>query len=120
MYRYAKGVAEIMKQIFDLTATPDLETPDYTVLRRFASYEVREYEPFLVVGLCTSWIQLCRIARKRLLSTLEPIKWGKTGFKPLVFQNATCIATSWRRREPRRLRRAGATRGARSVGLVPS
>ena len=34
--------------MFDFTATPDLETPAYTVLRRFASYEVREYQPFLV------------------------------------------------------------------------
>lgn len=43
-----EGVVEIMRQIFDVTATPDLETPKYAVLRRFASYEVREYEPFLV------------------------------------------------------------------------
>ena len=43
-----------MKQIFDLTATPDLETPEYTVLRRFASYEVREYEPFLVAETRTA------------------------------------------------------------------
>lgn len=49
-----EGVAEIMKQIFDLTATPDLETPRYTVLRRFASYEVREYEPFLVAETRTA------------------------------------------------------------------
>jgi len=45
-----EGVTEILKQIFDLTATPDLETPNYAVLRRFASYEVREYEPFMVAG----------------------------------------------------------------------
>jgi hypothetical protein len=36
------------RRLFDFTATPDLETPAYTVLRRFASYEVREYQPFLV------------------------------------------------------------------------
>ena len=49
-----EGVAEILKQIFDLTATPDLETPNYTVLRRYASYEVREYQPFLVAETRTT------------------------------------------------------------------
>lgn len=42
------GVAEVLRQIFDFTLQPDLETPEYVVLRRYADYEVREYEPFLV------------------------------------------------------------------------
>jgi hypothetical protein len=29
--------------------TPDLETPKYRVLKRTAVYQVREYEPFIVV-----------------------------------------------------------------------
>jgi hypothetical protein len=43
-----QGVAEVLRQIFDITKQPDLETPDYLVLRRYAEYEVRRYEPFLV------------------------------------------------------------------------
>jgi hypothetical protein len=47
------GVAEVLRQVFDLTKAPDIETPRYAVLRRFASYEVREYEPFLVAETST-------------------------------------------------------------------
>ena len=36
-----QGVAEVLRQIFDITKQPDLETPDYLVLRRYAEYEVR-------------------------------------------------------------------------------
>jgi hypothetical protein len=35
-------------QVLDLSQTPDLETPRYTVLRAARDYEIRRYEPFVV------------------------------------------------------------------------
>ncbi len=35
-------------QVLDLSLTPNLETPQYTVLRVTNDYEVRRYEPFVV------------------------------------------------------------------------
>lgn len=35
-------------QVLDLSQTPDLETPQYTVLRVTKDYEIRRYEPFVV------------------------------------------------------------------------
>lgn len=51
-----EGVVEVLKQIFveGITKQPDLETPEYLVLRRYAEYEVRKYEPFLVAETRTS------------------------------------------------------------------
>ena len=43
-----EGVAEVLKQIFDFSQTPALETPGYTVMKKFADYEVREYDSYLV------------------------------------------------------------------------
>lgn len=43
-----EGVAEVVKQIFDFSQTPALETPGYTVMKKFADYEVRKYDSYLV------------------------------------------------------------------------
>lgn len=52
--RSPEGVREVFQQIFDFTKQPDLETPRYQVLRRYAAYEVREYLPFLVAETRTA------------------------------------------------------------------
>ena len=52
--RSPEGVREVFTQIFDFTKQPDLETPTYQVLRRFADYEIREYRPFLVAETRTA------------------------------------------------------------------
>ena len=43
-----EGVAEVLKQIFDFTQTPTLDTPGYVVLKKMRDYEVRRYDPYLV------------------------------------------------------------------------
>lgn len=35
-------------QVFDFRQTPSIETPDYQVLKKASTYEVRRYDPFLV------------------------------------------------------------------------
>ena len=45
-----EGVAEVLKQIFDFTQTPELDTPGYVVLKKQRDYEVRRYEPYLVAS----------------------------------------------------------------------
>lgn len=45
-----EGVAEVLKQIFDFTQTPELDTPGYVVLKKRRDYEVRRYEPYLVAS----------------------------------------------------------------------
>ena len=49
-YLSPEGVAEVMKQIFDFSQTPDLDTPGYTVLKKFSDYEVRRYDSYLVAA----------------------------------------------------------------------
>jgi hypothetical protein len=38
----------VTHQVLDMSQTPDLESPQYTVLRVTKDYEVRRYEPFTV------------------------------------------------------------------------
>eukprot|EP00210_Caulerpa_lentillifera_P001902 g1829.t1 len=38
----------VFRQLLDLSRTPDLETPEYMVLKKTRFYEVRKYNPFLV------------------------------------------------------------------------
>eukprot|EP00958_Prasinococcus_capsulatus_P027262 scaffold5337_cov411-Prasinococcus_capsulatus_cf.AAC.9 len=47
-YFSVEALQDLVKQLFQIYATPDLETPKYTVLQRNAEFEVRQYEPFLV------------------------------------------------------------------------
>ncbi|XP_074281031.1 uncharacterized protein LOC141605975 [Silene latifolia] len=47
-YFSLEGLWEVFKQL-RIYKTPDLETPKYQILRRAADYEVRKYEPFIVV-----------------------------------------------------------------------
>eukprot|EP00667_Euglena_gracilis_P009237 EG_transcript_9377 len=47
-YLSLEAVQDLMQQLFRVYATPDLKTPDYEVLRRAASYEVRQYKPYIV------------------------------------------------------------------------
>ncbi|EOA22819.1 hypothetical protein CARUB_v10003537mg [Capsella rubella] len=43
-----EGLVDVFKQL-RIYKTPDLETPKYQILKRTANYEVRKYEPFIVV-----------------------------------------------------------------------
>lgn len=43
-----EAMAQVFRQLLDITRTPNLETPNYKVLKKYKSYEVREYQPFLV------------------------------------------------------------------------
>ncbi|KAL8488454.1 hypothetical protein ACS0TY_024649 [Phlomoides rotata] len=43
-----EGLLDMFKQLRPYK-TPDLETPKYQILKRAATYEVRKYEPFIVV-----------------------------------------------------------------------
>lgn len=43
-----EGLIDVFKQL-RIYKTPDLETPKYQILKRTADYEVRKYEPFIVV-----------------------------------------------------------------------
>nr|ABK24599.1 unknown [Picea sitchensis] len=43
-----EGLIDVLKQL-RIYKTPDLETPKYQILKRTADYEVRKYEPFIVV-----------------------------------------------------------------------
>ncbi|KAI5074360.1 hypothetical protein GOP47_0010321 [Adiantum capillus-veneris] len=47
-YFSLEGVTDVLKQLW-YYKTPDLETPKYNVLKRANVYEVRKYEPFIVV-----------------------------------------------------------------------
>ncbi|GAB2300373.1 hypothetical protein Dimus_034414 [Dionaea muscipula] len=47
-YFSVEGLLDIFKQL-RIYKTPDLETPEYQILKRAADYEVRKYSPFVVV-----------------------------------------------------------------------
>ncbi|PKI46248.1 hypothetical protein CRG98_033375 [Punica granatum] len=47
-YFSSEGLWDVFKQL-RIYKTPDLETPKYQILKRTANYEVRKYEPFIVV-----------------------------------------------------------------------
>lgn len=47
-YFSLEGVVDLVKQL-RYYKTPDLETPKYMVLKRTSLYEIRNYEPFIVV-----------------------------------------------------------------------
>ncbi|CAD7700127.1 unnamed protein product [Ostreobium quekettii] len=43
-----EGFAHVLRQVFNLTRAPDLETPEFKVLKKKQAYEIREYPSFLV------------------------------------------------------------------------
>lgn len=43
-----EGLQHVLRMMGSLKTTPDLETPDYTILKSFKEYEIRKYAPFLV------------------------------------------------------------------------
>ncbi|KAF5178678.1 Soul heme-binding family protein [Thalictrum thalictroides] len=47
-YFSLEGLLDVVKQL-RIYKTPDLESPEYQILKRTASYEVRKYLPFVVV-----------------------------------------------------------------------
>jgi len=47
-YFSSEGLLDVFKQL-RIYKTPDIETPNYLILKRTAHYEVRSYAPFLVV-----------------------------------------------------------------------
>lgn len=47
-YFSSEGLWDVFKQL-RIYKTPDIETPNYLILKRTAHYEVRSYAPFLVV-----------------------------------------------------------------------
>ncbi|XP_075509854.1 uncharacterized protein LOC142546177 [Primulina tabacum] len=52
-YFSVEGLLEVLKQL-RFYKIPDLETPKYQILKRTANYEVRKYEPFIVVETDTN------------------------------------------------------------------
>ncbi|CAI9100229.1 OLC1v1037180C1 [Oldenlandia corymbosa var. corymbosa] len=47
-YFSLEGLLDVIKQL-RIYKTPDLESPKYQILKRTATYEVRQYDPFIVV-----------------------------------------------------------------------
>ncbi|KAJ8637671.1 hypothetical protein MRB53_011938 [Persea americana] len=47
-YFSLEGLRDVIRQL-RIYKTPDLESPKYQILKRTASYEVRKYDPFVVV-----------------------------------------------------------------------
>lgn len=47
-YFSVEGLLDVFKQL-RIYKTPELESPKYQVLKRTANYEVRQYDPFIVV-----------------------------------------------------------------------
>lgn len=47
-YFSLEGLQDLIRQLTQFYRTPDLETPAYTVLRRFKDYEIRLYKSFKV------------------------------------------------------------------------
>ncbi|GAA0156278.1 hypothetical protein LIER_13807 [Lithospermum erythrorhizon] len=47
-YFSVEGLLDVFKQL-RIYKTPDLESPNYQILKRTATYEVRKYDPFIVV-----------------------------------------------------------------------
>ncbi|XP_022870120.1 uncharacterized protein LOC111389430, partial [Olea europaea var. sylvestris] len=47
-YFSVEGLLDVVKQL-RIYKTPEMETPKYQILKRTANYEVRKYEPFIVV-----------------------------------------------------------------------
>ncbi|MED6132605.1 hypothetical protein PIB30_020615 [Stylosanthes scabra] len=47
-YFSLEGLLDVVKQL-RIYKTPDLETPKYQILKRTANYEVRQYNPFIIV-----------------------------------------------------------------------
>nr|XP_043623657.1 uncharacterized protein LOC122595370 [Erigeron canadensis] len=47
-YFSSEGLVDLVKQL-RIYKTPDLETPKYQILKRTANYEVRKYNPFIIV-----------------------------------------------------------------------
>ncbi|EFJ51522.1 hypothetical protein VOLCADRAFT_57138 [Volvox carteri f. nagariensis] len=46
-----EGFIDFFKQLLSFYTTPDLETPEYAVLRRNRDYEVRRYQPYTTVSV---------------------------------------------------------------------
>lgn len=47
-YFSLEGLIDVLKQL-RIYKTPELETPKFLILKRTANYEIRKYEPFVVV-----------------------------------------------------------------------
>jgi len=47
-YLSLEAVGHLISQLTDVTRTPELEGPRYTVLKKMGRYEVRRYKPYLV------------------------------------------------------------------------
>ncbi|MED6115908.1 hypothetical protein PIB30_095164 [Stylosanthes scabra] len=47
-YFSLEGLLDVVRQL-RIYKTPDLETPKYQILKRTANYEVRQYNPFIIV-----------------------------------------------------------------------
>lgn len=45
-YFSTEGLQDLLRQVTQIYQTPDLESPSYTVLRRFSDYEIRLYDPY--------------------------------------------------------------------------
>lgn len=47
-YFSLEALADLVRQVTQLDKSPDLETPEFAILKRMATYEVRDYGDFLV------------------------------------------------------------------------
>eukprot|EP00878_Enallax_costatus_P001910 GHUV01002072.1.p1 GENE.GHUV01002072.1~~GHUV01002072.1.p1 ORF type:complete len:392 (+),score=97.89 GHUV01002072.1:162-1337(+) len=47
-YLSPEAVALVIRQLLQVQLTPDLEQPDYQLLKAMKDYEIRRYEPFIV------------------------------------------------------------------------
>ena len=43
-----EGYSFVLRSLGNLQLTPNLDTPSYTVLKRTAEYEIRQYDPYIV------------------------------------------------------------------------
>merc|ERR1711879_588071 len=47
-YFSLEGLQDLVKQLINFQITPDLDTPHYVTLNRYADFEIRKYESFSV------------------------------------------------------------------------
>lgn len=45
-----EAVQHVLRQVLQVQLTPDLEGPRYSVLKKAAEYEVRQYQPYVVAA----------------------------------------------------------------------
>ena len=65
-YFSLEGVADLLRQVTRTDSAPALESPRFRLLRRTASYEIREYDDFLVAAVARTRSPACARERSAL------------------------------------------------------